>query len=112
MNVQQMRTSKLKRFMDGEHFRDELELHRVDCLGSWGGLENYDFIKAKEEEFASAPLVPPPLVTGRDLIDRDQKPGPRFREILTEIQTLQLEGGLESREQALEWLDRQVSGET
>ena len=108
MNVQQMRTSKLKRFMNGEHFQDELELHRVDCLGSWGGLDNYDFLKAKAEEFAEAPLVPPPLVTGRDLIARGLKPEPQFREILTEVQNLQLEGGLGDRAQALGWLDERL----
>lgn len=109
MNVRQMRTSKLKRFMNGEHFADELELHRVDCLGSWGGLDNYEFLVAKAEEFASAPLVPPPLVTGRDLIDRGRRPGPEFRAILTEIQNLQLEGELVDRAQALAWLDERLS---
>ena len=105
MNVQEMRTAKLKRFMNGEYFEDEMELHRVDCLGSWGGLDNYDFLKAKAEEFASAPLVPEPLLNGRDLIERGQKPGPAFRDILTDAQTLQLEGSLKNREEALAWLD-------
>ena len=111
MNVQKMRTAKLKRFMNGKNFEDEMELHRVDCLGSWGGLDNYDFLRAKEDEFASEPLVPPPLLTGRDLIARNQKPGPEFSEILTEAQTLQLEGNLTSRDAALEWLDRRLAGD-
>ena len=110
MNVQQMRTAKLKRFMNGDHFQDELELHRADCLGSSGRLDNYEFLKAKQDEFANAPLIPPPLVTGQDLIDRGQKPGSSFREILTEIQTLQLEGALQTRERALEWLDAKLAG--
>lgn len=111
MGVQQLRTAKLKRFMNGKHFRAELELHRVDCLGSWGGLDNYEFLKAKQEEFARAPLVPPPLISGADLIARGQRPGPGFAAILTEAQTLQLEGDLEDREQALEWLDGRLAGE-
>jgi putative nucleotidyltransferase with HDIG domain len=105
MNVQKMRKSKLKRFMNGDHFKDEMELHRVDCLGSWGGLDNYDFLKAKAEEFASEPLVPPPFINGKDLIARGQRPGPRFQEILTEAQNLQLEGELQNRDEALSWLD-------
>ncbi|MGI9239600.1 MAG: HD domain-containing protein, partial [Verrucomicrobiales bacterium] len=109
MNVQEMRTSKLKRFMNGKNFGDELELHRVDCLGSWGGLDNYEFLQRKAEEFASAPLVPPPLITGQDLIERAQKPGPLFRELLTEAQNLQLEGTLSEREEALQWLDERLS---
>jgi len=108
-DVQKMRTSKLKRFMAREHFDDELELHRVDCLGSNGILDNYEFIKAKEEEFASEPLVPPRLVTGQDLIERGWSPGPEFGDILTQAQDLQLEGTLKTREQALAWLDEVAS---
>jgi putative nucleotidyltransferase with HDIG domain len=104
MNVQDMRTSKLKRFMARETFDDEMELHRVDCLSSNGMLDNYHYIKEKREEFANEPLIPPRLVTGDDLIARQWKPGPVFKGILTEIQNLQLEGTLTSREQALDWL--------
>ncbi|MFM8458387.1 MAG: CCA tRNA nucleotidyltransferase, partial [Chthoniobacterales bacterium] len=67
-DVQNMRTAKLKRFMAREGFGEELELHRVDCLSSHGALDNYDFLKAKAEEFANEPLIPPPLVTGHDLM--------------------------------------------
>ncbi|MEX1044793.1 MAG: CCA tRNA nucleotidyltransferase, partial [Chthoniobacterales bacterium] len=68
-DVQNMRTAKLKRFMAREGFEEELELHRVDCQSSHGALDNYDFLKTKAEEFANEPLIPPPLLTGRDLID-------------------------------------------
>jgi poly(A) polymerase len=108
-DVQKMRTSKLKRFMAREHFDDELELHRVDCLGSNGILDNYEFIRAKAEEFASEPLLPPRLVTGQDLIERGWSPGPEFGDILAQAQDLQLEGGLTTREQALAWLDEVAS---
>jgi tRNA nucleotidyltransferase/poly(A) polymerase len=104
MNVQQMRTAKLKRFMAEPIFPREMELHRVDCASSNGLTDNYEFLQAKEEEFDAAPLIPPPLVTGRDLIDLGLKPGPRFREILETIQTEQLEGRLGGRGAAMELL--------
>jgi poly(A) polymerase len=104
-----MRTSKLKRFMARETFEDELELHRVDCAGSNGNLGNYDFLVARREEFANEPLIPPRLITGKDLIDRGWKPGPRFKEVLTRIQDLQLEGSLTTREEAFAWLEENVS---
>jgi len=63
-----MRISRLKRFMARLHFADELELHRVDCLGSHGMLDNYDYLVRKQEEFANEPIIPPPLVRGDDLI--------------------------------------------
>lgn len=103
-DVQNMRVAKLKRFMSRENFDDELELHRVDCTSSHGALDNYDFLKTKREEFASEPLIPPPLITGRDLIALGLVPGPRFKEILDAVQSRQLEGTLTTREEALAWV--------
>lgn len=112
MNVQQMRTAKVKRFMSRPTFEDEMELHRVDCASSNGFTENYDFLRAKQDEFAAEPLIPEPLVTGRDLIDLGQEPGPAFREILQAVQTEQLEGRLSSRDEALDFVRKWPQHET
>lgn len=101
MHVQQMRTAKLKRFMNRPTFAEEVDLHRVDCTSSHGMLDNIDFLKEKAAEFAAEPLIPPPLVTGRHLIELGFTPGPQFKEILEFIQTEQLEGRLDSEEAAL-----------
>jgi poly(A) polymerase len=105
-DVQKMRTSTLKRFLARPTFEDEMELHRVDCMSSNGLTDNYEFLRARQEEFASTPepLIPRPFVSGHDLIAMGQQPGPRFRELLRDVQNLQLEGAITSREQALEWL--------
>ncbi len=103
-DVQNMRTAKLKRFMAREGFEDELELHRVDCLSSHGALDNYDFLKTKAEEFANEPLIPPPLVTGHDLMALGWKPGPHFGPVLEAVQTAQLEGTLTTTEEAIAWI--------
>jgi tRNA nucleotidyltransferase/poly(A) polymerase len=107
-DVQDMRVAKLKRFMSRPGFEDEMELHRVDCTSSHGMLDNYGFLRAKQEEFANEPLIPPPLITGHDLISLGMKPGPRFREILETVQSRQLEGTLTDRETALEWLKNEL----
>jgi poly(A) polymerase len=104
MNVQKMRVAKLKRFMAEPTFDRELELHRVDCASSNGFTDNYEFLQAREAEFAAEPLIPPPLVTGKDLIQIGLQPGPRFKEILEAIQTEQLEGRILEREAAMELL--------
>lgn len=101
MHVQHMRTAKLKRFMARPTFHDEVELHRVDCTSSHGMLDNIEFLGSKAEEFAAEPLIPPPLVTGHDLIELGFDPGPRFSEILEYVQTEQLEGRLTDRDSAL-----------
>lgn len=105
MNVQQMRKAKLKRFMSEPTFPEEMELHRVDCASSNGFTDNYDFLNEKAEEFSHEPLIPPPLVTGKDLIARGLKPGPRFKDVLEKIQTEQLENRLTTHEEALEYLE-------
>ncbi len=103
-DVQNMRTAKLKRFMAREGFDEELELHRVDCQSSHGALDNYDFLKTKAEEFANEPLIPPPLLTGHDLMALGWKPGPHFGQVLESIQTAQLEGTLTTTQEALAWI--------
>ena len=103
-DVQKMRQSKLKRFMSRSTFSDEKELHRVDCLGSWGGLDNYHFLNKKMIEFANEPIIPTPLLTGKDLIEFGWAPGPNLGETLNSVQDLQLEGTLNSKEEALEWI--------
>jgi poly(A) polymerase len=106
-DVQNMRTSTLKRFLARPTIEDELELHRVDCLGSHGLLDNHAFLLDKQREFSNAPLIPPPLLTGRDLIAQGRSPGPLFKKILAAVQALQLEGELTTREKALAWIATQ-----
>ena len=103
-DVPNMRIATLKRMMARPTFDDELELHRVDCLGSHGMLDNHALLIAKREEFSQEPLIPSPLLTGDDLITLGWKPGPKFAEILQSVQTLQLEGKLTSRDEALRWV--------
>ncbi len=103
-DVPKMRVSRLKRFMARPNFENEMELHRVDCLGCHGKLDNYEFLRAKQEEFASEPLIPERLLTGQDLIALGWHPGPALGTMLTEIQTQQLEGRITTREQALDWV--------
>jgi poly(A) polymerase len=108
-DVPRMRVAKLKRFMARPTFEEELELHRVDCASSHGMLDNYEFLVGKREEFASEPIIPPPLVRGEDLIALGVKPGPKFGEILEAVETRQLEGALKTREEALDWVKRKYS---
>ena len=107
MNVRFMKKSKVKRFMARPTYEQEMELHRVDCASSNGITENYDFLRTKEQEFSEEPLIPSPLVTGKDLIERGLKPGPQFKKILLDLQTEQLEGKLTNKADALAWLDNQ-----
>jgi poly(A) polymerase len=108
-DVQNMRVARLKRFMARPTFDDELELHRVDCLASHGLLDNFEFLKRRRQDFASEPLIPPPLITGHDLIAMGWKPGPKFKTVLDAVQVRQLEGTLQTREEALSWVKKEFA---
>ncbi len=106
MNVQFMKKAKIKRFMARPTYEQEMELHRVDCASSNGITENYEFLRTKEAEFASEPLIPQALLSGKDLISLGYKPGPQFKQILTNLQTEQLEGKIMNKPEAVEWLKK------
>ena len=106
-DVKNMRVATLKRFLARPTIEDEMELHRVDCLGSHGLLDNHDFLRDKQVEFSNAPLIPPPLITGRDLISSGYKPSPLLKKILDAVEAMQLEGAVTTPEEALAWVKAQ-----
>jgi len=107
MHIQDMRTSRLKRWMASPTFPDELQLHRADCLGSHGMLDNFEFVLARQDEFANAPVIPPRLLDGHELIALGYPPGPDLGKILTAVQDAQLEGVVGSKEEAVAWVTAQ-----
>jgi poly(A) polymerase len=108
MDVQKMRSGKLKQFISRPHFDEEMELHRVDCTASHGMLDNLAFLKEKLREFEHEELKPQPLVNGNDLIAFGMKPGKAMKPVLEEAFVLQLEGRFKNREDALEWLKNAI----
>jgi poly(A) polymerase len=102
----QMRLSTLKRFLREEGIEELLELTRIDALASNGDLQYYQFCKERLAELNEAQIRPAPLVRGTDLIALGLVPGPIFTEILQRVEDQQLGGELTSREQALEWVQR------
>ena len=103
-DVKNMRVSRLKRFMARPGFDMEMELHRVDCSSSHGHLDNYEFLRQRQQDFAAEPLVPEPLLTGRDVMKLGIAAGPKLGEILRQVQDMQLEGSLRNSEEALAWV--------
>ncbi|MDR2592161.1 MAG: CCA tRNA nucleotidyltransferase [Chitinispirillales bacterium] len=102
MNVSKMRLSTLKKFLSRETIRDELALHKIDCLSSHGDLENYRFVEEKLSGFKAEQIKPKPFVTGNDLIALGLAPSPAFGRILSAVYDLQLEEKVASREEALD----------
>jgi len=109
MDVQKMRSGKLKQFISRPHFEEEMELHRVDCTASHGMLDNLTFLRDKLKEYEHEELKPKPLVNGHDLMALGMKPGRMMKPVLEEAFVLQLEGRFKNREDALEWLKNAIS---
>ena len=101
-DVHRMKESTLKRFLRMPGFAEHLEVHRLDCMASNQQLENYRFAARKLAEFSEEHLKPVPLVTGDDLIAAGYEPGPAFGAALRVVEDAQLEGLVQSREEALE----------
>ncbi len=96
-----MKPATLKRFLRLESFEEHLELHRLDCLSSHRNLANYELVRRALTTMPQEQLRPPRLITGHDLMAEGFPPGPVFGEILRAVEEAQLEGDLETREQAL-----------
>jgi poly(A) polymerase len=107
-DVKQMRKATLRRMLLRETFPLELELHKLDCLGSNGNLENYNFLVEQAEELKKLPAIRPPLLTGKDLIALGMKPGKELGALLHEIREKQLQDELKTPRQARAWVKRQI----
>jgi poly(A) polymerase len=101
-DVERMKPSTFKRFIRLRQFVQHLELHRLDCQASHRSLRLYEYTKKKMAELPPGAIRPEPLVTGDDLIAAGYTPGPRFKEILTAVEDAQLEGRLNSKDEALQ----------
>ena len=106
----EMRKATLRRLLLRPTFPLELQLHRLDCLGSHGGLDVYDFLVKQTEELKKMPQLEPPLLKGDDLIALGMKPGPEMGAILAEIREKQLADELKTPEEAVEWAKGRLRG--
>ncbi len=98
LSLQQLPTSDLKRFLRLARISDHLELHRA----AHGETDAYRFASQKLNDWGPEVLHPTPLIDGRDLIALGLQPGPRFSQILREVEDAQLEGRIHSKEEALQ----------
>lgn len=108
-SAKEMRLSTLKRFLASDGIDELLELARLDAMASSKDLTHYEFCRQRMQELSSEGIKPPPLLRGDDLIALGYEPGPRFKRILDAVVDAQLEGLLDSREQAIDWVRTQFS---
>lgn len=110
MDTGRMKESTLKRFLRLPEFEEHLALHKMDCLAGSGYLEHWEFMREKLHSLPDEVVKPKPLLSGRELIAAGYRPGPRFKEMLLEVEDAQLEGRIATPEEALR-LVREKFGE-
>jgi len=103
-----MRKSTLRRLLLRETFPLELALHRLDCLGSHGRLDVYDFLVKQWRELERQPEIRPPLLSGDELIALGMKPGRELGALLAELREKQLQDELKTTAEARAWVQGRV----
>ena len=103
-DVAQMRTSTLKKFVRLPQFDEHLELHRLDCQASHGCLGSYNLVRDFLAHTPPEQVRPIRLLTGDDLSEMGYLPGPQFQVILGALEDAQLDGVVNTREQAVQFV--------
>lgn len=106
-DVQRMKDSTFKKFVRMPHFDEHLEVHRIDCQASHNDLSLYRYTREKMASMTPETIRPDPLITGDDLIAAGYQPGPQFKEILSAVEDGQLEGRLQTKDQAMNLVHRE-----
>jgi poly(A) polymerase len=83
-----------------------LDLFRAQLLARDADLSSWTFCRSYLAQTPSDVLVPTPLVTGEDLIERGQRPGPKFKGWLATVFEAQLNEKVNDRAAAIRLLDQ------
>jgi poly(A) polymerase len=103
--VFQMRESTLTRFVSQPHFLEMLHLQRATALSADGNLAYFEFAKNHLEQLQLKPRVDiHQWVRGEDLIELGLKPGPTFARIMKALEDEALEGRIQNRDQAFDYI--------
>jgi len=94
----------MRQLIGAATFDLEMELHRLDCLGSHSMLDNFDYIRDYQQQMADEPILPDPLIRGHDLIAIGICEGRLIGKILNATYEAQMEERFSSKEEALEWI--------
>ncbi|MCX8065255.1 MAG: CCA tRNA nucleotidyltransferase [Candidatus Hydrogenedentes bacterium] len=100
----QMKKSTKTRLFINPLFPLLLELVKIDILASHGDTSLLDEVYKEWETFKSESPKTEPILRGKDLIAMGYTPGPIFKVILKEVENAQLEGQINSKEEAKQFV--------
>ena len=103
-NIMKLSVSQLKRIFRLKYIEDALYfLDKWQCFFSPSKDLVKNYILSKYLDFKDE-LYPPILISGEDLKEMGLMPGPLFSKIIREVEDLQLEGKIKTKEQALDYI--------
>ena len=103
-DVFRMREATLQRFLRSDGFAELLALHRAQATCSDGNLAAYEFCASRYRELLALGPGEGRLLKGEDLVQLGLSPGPRFSEILRDVEDQAFEGKIKTKDEALEYV--------
>jgi len=106
---EQMSLAELKTILAEPYFRDLYEFQRAIQKAQGDGRKSIApliNLRKRIKALGDAELQPKPLLDGHDLIRLGAVPGPALGQLAEELYTAQLEGTLQSPDQAEQWTRR------
>jgi poly(A) polymerase len=111
-NPELVDVATLVRFMRLPGADEAIRVFQTECMRGASAHRGPDDIRLQARMDQIKNINPVPLVTGRDLIAAGYKPGPIFTPVLREIETMQLNGVINTTEQALNIAKVMIAAET
>lgn len=100
-NLPRMRPGRLRQFLARSDLDLHLWLHEADAGASHGDVSLAAFCRDQVAVLGAERALPPPLLSGQDLLGAGYAQGPRLGEILRWVREQQLDGTLADRETAV-----------
>jgi poly(A) polymerase len=100
-----MSLAHLKKLLAGPYFRDLYELERAiqKAAAAKPSLAALSKLRRRIRDLGDIEVKPKPLLNGHDLMRLGAVPGPALGQLAEELYVAQLEGEVQTREQAEQW---------
>jgi poly(A) polymerase len=101
----EMSLAALKKLLAQPYFRDLYELERAlqKAVGAKEGLAALGRLCRRVRDLGDIDVKPKPLLNGHDLMRLGAVPGPALGQLAEELYVAQLEGDVQTKEQAQQW---------
>jgi poly(A) polymerase len=104
--LRELSLAELKLLLSGPYFWDLFELQKAIQRASNQSIGPLVKLRRRIKQLKGVELRPKPILNGHDLMALGAVPGPAMGQLANEMYIAQLEGKLQSAEQARHWVDK------